>query len=117
MSRARPYRIGFEQFKPETCSNRADEQDCCLMRGRLQMVEVATTVAAAALAVVPARAPWIEAWYSTGLYPHLERLLTPASNVIPFAILDILLVTIAVAVLVSLGRAVRHAWQTRTFSG
>jgi hypothetical protein len=48
--------------------------------------------AAALLALVAALAPmprWtIERWYSNGLFPLLQHALTPASNLIPFALFD-----------------------------
>jgi hypothetical protein len=79
------------------------------------MVEVGTVLIAAVLALIPARAPWIEAWYSIRFYPQLERTLTPMSNAVPFALLDPLLILVIVGVLAPVGLAVRHTWRTRTF--
>ncbi len=70
---------------------------------------------AAALAFAPLRPAWIEAWYSTSIYPHLERVLTPLSNGLPFAILDLVLTALTVAVVVTVAKAVREAWRQRTF--
>ena len=70
---------------------------------------------AAILGLAPLRASWIEGWYSIAVYPRLERILTPVSNVVPFAVLDPLLVALTAVVLLSLTLAVRHAWKTRTF--
>ena len=78
------------------------------------MVEVLVVMVATILAYIPVRATSIETWYSTSLYPHLERGLTPLSNTLPFAILDVLLVAVIVAVVISLGRAARDAWRTRS---
>ena len=65
-------------------------------------------VGACAVAVLPLPAPFVERWYSGGLYPPLQRTLTTVSNLVPFALLDVLLllpiVWIAVAV-----RAVRRS--------
>src|SRR5262249_35641069 len=59
----------------------------------------------------PAR---VESWYSTGIYPHIQRALTPFSNGVPFAFLDILRIATASAVLWSLGGAIAESWRTRT---
>ena len=83
--------------------------------GILQTVELSAVALAVVLALAPARPQAIEAWYSTLTYPRLERALTPLSNRLPFALLDLLLVFLVVAVLVSVGGAVRVAWRTRTF--
>lgn len=80
---------------------------------RCQMAEVAAVVAALALGFAPLRPYWIESWYSATVYPWLERTLTPLSNRLPFALLDPLLIVVVVAVLVSIGAAVRDAWRAR----
>lgn len=59
---------------------------------------IGTAVLAAALPV-PTR--WIERYYSTGIYPPLQRSLTSASNQTPFAIFDLAL-GLAVALLLVL---------------
>lgn len=83
-------------------------------RRPLYTVEVLATVCAVVLAVVPLRPVWVEEWYSTSAYPQLERVLTPASNLLPFALLDVLLIIVVAATVVPLGRAAREAWRTRT---
>lgn len=80
----------------------------------LYMVEVFAAAAAIGLAVVPLRPRWVEAFYSTSVYPHIERVLTPASNRLPFALLDVLLIIIVTVVVVEVFRAVREAWRTRS---
>jgi hypothetical protein len=52
---------------------------------RLLVVLAAVT---AAVAPIPARG--VEAWFSTGIYPRIQRVMTPASNLLPVAWLDIL---------------------------
>jgi hypothetical protein len=84
--------------------------------GRLQTVELLAMIAALALGLVPLSATGVESWYSTGFYPLLQRSLTPVSNAVSFAFLDVFLVMLAIAVVVSVTRAVRRAWHTRTFS-
>jgi hypothetical protein len=46
--------------------------------------------AAVAIAVVPLPSRLIERWYSGGVYPHLQRVLTSFSNLFPFALFDVL---------------------------
>ena len=69
------------------------------------MVVVAIAVAMAALPI-PAGA--VERLYSTLVYPVIQRTLTPASNVLPFAIFDVLCVAALCAFVVMLYRAVRR---------
>lgn len=51
--------------------------------------------AAAALALAPLPRPLVERWYSRGVYPACQRLLTSASNLAPFALFDVLLIAMA----------------------
>lgn len=57
--------------------------------------EGAAVVLAIAAALVPLPPPLVERWYSTGLYPRIQAVVTPVTNRVPFALLDA-----AVAVLV-----------------
>ncbi len=79
-------------------------------------VKVATVVAALVCAFLPVSPALIERWYSTGIYPRIQHVLTPVSNLIPFALFDVLTVGAVVLVIGSLVRAVRRARQTRRFS-
>ena len=78
------------------------------------MAEIGLIAMAAALALLPARPAWVETGYSTTVYPRLERVLTPLSNHLPFALLDPLLVLVIGGTLILLARAIRQAWRTRT---
>jgi len=51
---------------------------------------LAVIAAAAAVAVMPISPAVVEQWFSTGFYPRVQRVLTPLSNVVPFAWLDVL---------------------------
>jgi hypothetical protein len=73
-------------------------------------------VAALICAFVPISPAFIERWYSTGIYLRIQHVVTPVSNVLPFAVFDVLTVGAAVLVLGSLIRAVRRARQARRFS-
>jgi hypothetical protein len=77
----------------------------------------AGTVLAAVVGALAPVSPWfVERWYSTGLYPRIQHVLTPTSNVIPFAVFDVLTIGAVVLVIGSLVRAVRQARRTRRFS-
>ncbi len=68
---------------------------------------VAAAIAAAVLPVPPA---WVERYYARGWFPPVQRGLTAASNGVPFAVLDALLlagVCIAAAAILSALRAPR----------
>jgi uncharacterized protein DUF3810 len=77
-------------------------------------VELLTIVAAVALAFAPIPASWVEFWYSTSAYPRIERVLTPFSNLFPFAILDLLLLIAVPTVVMRVIAAVRQSWRART---
>ena len=79
-------------------------------------LKAATVVVALLGAVVPVSPSFIERWYSTGLYPRIQNLLTPVSNVIPFALFDVLTIGALVLVVGSLVRAIRRARQARRLS-
>ena len=61
---------------------------------------LATVACAAAAALIPLPAAWVERGYSTFLYPRIQRPLTAVSNMLPFVLLDALIV---VAILGSIG--------------
>jgi Protein of unknown function (DUF3810) len=80
--------------------------------GRLT-VELLAIVAALVLAVAQIPAEWVEFWYSTAAYPLIERTLVPFSNLVPFAILDLLLLIVVPTVAIRLVEAVRESWRER----
>lgn len=51
-----------------------------------RLILVALAVAAA---VVPLPATLVERWFSTGLYPRIQGAITPVTNLVPIALLDI----------------------------
>jgi hypothetical protein len=57
------------------------------MRGIAAVVVVALALAAA---VVPIDSRLVERWYSTWVFPSIQHVLTPVSNLVPFALLDVL---------------------------
>jgi hypothetical protein len=53
---------------------------------------VALILVAAGAAIVPLPPAWVEHAYSTSVYPGVQRLVTPVSNLAPFALFDVLIV-------------------------
>src|SRR5262245_27215398 len=79
-------------------------------------IKVGTVVAAVVCALIPVSPSFVERWFSTGLYPRIQHVLTPVSNLVPFAWFDVLTVGALVFVLWAIVRAIRRARQTRRFS-
>jgi hypothetical protein len=52
---------------------------------------------ALAMAVIPAPAWLVERYYSNGLYPRLQSILTPVANRIPFAVVDLMVASLILA--------------------
>ena len=66
---------------------------------------------ACSAAVLPLPASAVEHWYSAGLYPPVQRLITTCSNLLPFALLDVLLVAIPVAWIAVAARDISRSQQ------
>ena len=64
--------------------------------------KVAIIVAALICAFAPVSPSFIERWYATGVYPRIQHVLTPVSNVIPFALFDVLTIGAVILVLGSI---------------
>jgi hypothetical protein len=58
----------------------------------------------------------VERWFSTSFYPALQRQMTPLSNLLPFAVLDLLAVAGCAAVLTVVIRSLQAARRTRRMS-
>ena len=69
---------------------------------------VAVVVCAIVAALLPVPAQLVERWYSTFLYAGVQRVLTPLSNLAPFALFDALCVAAICAFAVAAYRAVRQ---------
>ena len=77
------------------------------------VIKGAVIAIAVACLLLPLSPSFIERWYSTGFYPVLQRLLTPISNLIPFALFDLLTLAAAVLAVRAIVRAIRQARQLR----
>lgn len=66
-------------------------------------------------AFAPLPAAWVERWYSRGIYPPLQRVLTSISNLVPFALFDALWIAAAGVGIAMAYRTIRTAgWRTGT---
>ena len=81
------------------------------MSRRAAWTAVCVLAVGAALAPVPQR--WIELWYSRGIYPAIQRVLTTISNVSPYPLFDLLCLAAVAAMAVATYRAVRARGWTR----
>jgi hypothetical protein len=79
----------------------------------VRAVELAAVGLALVLALAPLPAGFVERWFSGGAYPVIQRAVTSATNVVPIAVFDFLLVAALVATFVVLGRGIRDAWKSR----
>ena len=69
-------------------------------------------VVALVAAVVPVSPALVERWYSRGLYPRIQTVLTPLANLIPLSLIDVsVAVLLAAAVTWLLRRARRDGWK------
>ena len=74
---------------------------------------VSIVLLAIVLGVAPAAPEATEEWFSTGLYPRVQQLLTPLTNAVPFALFDLLTGVAAVALVGVLVGGARQAWRMR----
>lgn len=77
-------------------------------------VGLVLVVLAGVCALAPMQPPTVERWYALGLYPSIQAVLTPLSNLVPFAVLDVLLVATLVFVSICVVGAVRAIRRSRS---
>jgi hypothetical protein len=85
------------------------------MSGMSALFRVFVIVLAVAAGLAPIDAHLVERWYSTSIYPVIQRLLTPVSNLFPFAVLDVVVAAALCAVLVIVVRSVRRSRRKKTW--
>ena len=81
---------------------------------RWRGIGLVVVLLAGVCAWAPMQPAAVERWYALGLYPSIQAVLTPLSNLIPFAFLDILLIATLLFVLFCVVRAVRTIRKTRS---
>ena len=79
----------------------------------LRTFQVAIVLIAAAAAIAPLPARLVESTFSTRVYPSIQHVVTPLTNLLPIAVFDLLLVAAIVLVVVQIVRAVRRARRER----
>jgi hypothetical protein len=83
---------------------------------RRAIVPLLLIACASGAALLPLPDTVVERWFSRGLYPRVERVLTPISNLLPIAWLDLLLLGALVALAWKVWMAARQARRTRSAS-
>ncbi len=73
-------------------------------------------LAALVVAVVPLPSRLVEAWYSRGIYPVLQASITPLSNLVPVALLDLTGLVLVAALGFGFWRRVRAAGIVRALT-
>ena len=73
-------------------------------------MQAALVVAAVGAAFVPTPAPVVERFYSTGAYLAFQPLLTSAANLVPIALLDVLICGGLLLFTIKFVRSVREGW-------
>ena len=79
-------------------------------------IKAGTIALALVCAFAPLSSSFVERWYSTGVYPLVQRLLTPLSNRVPFALFDVLTIGALVVTVIALVGGLRRARQARRWS-
>jgi hypothetical protein len=87
------------------------------VRDRRTVACAGLVIAAVAAALVPIPAQSVERWYSSALYPRLQTVLTPFSNLIPISLIDLGVAALLLAAMVWVRRrARRDEWKAAAWS-
>jgi hypothetical protein len=74
-----------------------------------RIIQTLIVLSALAAAFLPIGGETIERGYSTSIYPKIQAILTPASNLVPFALFDVLSVAAVVVLILAVAFAVSRA--------
>src|SRR5262245_57267555 len=80
-----------------------------------RVIQALIVAVAFAAAVLPIDSAAVERRYSTSIYPRIQGILTPASNLVPFALFDVLTVGAVVTLILAVAVAVSTSRQGRSF--
>ena len=80
----------------------------------MRLLRVTLIMAALAAAVVPLPPRLVEAWYSHRIYPVIQRAVTPLSNAVPVAILDVAGLALLMVLVIGFWRRLRRGGLART---
>jgi len=76
-------------------------------------IKIAILIAAATSAIFPLPANWIERFYSNGFYLWLQSWLTPFANLLPFALIDLLIIALVLGLPLLWAVCIRRAGRGR----
>lgn len=76
-------------------------------------VETLLVVIALIGGIAPLPPQLVERWFSTGIYPRIQHVITPLSNRLPFAVFDCLVLIAIVGLVIVIWRTIRHARAAR----
>lgn len=79
----------------------------------VRLFQWAVIVLAAGAALLPIDGGRVERFYSAQIYPVVQQTVTPVSNLVPFALFDVLTLMAGVGLMVVLTRGVRRALRQR----
>ncbi len=80
----------------------------------MRFLRVLLVMTALAAAVVPLPPRLVEAWYSHRIYPVIQRGVTPLSNAVPIALLDVAALALLLALVIGFWRRLRLGGLART---
>ena len=80
---------------------------------RRRALESLVVVLAVVSALIPIPSSIVERWFSAGLYPQLQRIVTPFTNLLPFAWFDLILVAVVGTTVTLVVKASRQARRER----
>src|SRR6187402_1067702 len=80
---------------------------------RRRIIETSVVTVAILAGLLPTSSVLVERWFSSGIYPQIQRLLTPAANLMPVAWLDILLIAAVAGLAVLVVRTWRQVRRER----
>jgi hypothetical protein len=78
-------------------------------------IQAAVVLLALVTAFMPIGRDTVERYYSTSIYPKIQSIVTPVSNIVPFAVFDVLTVVAVAVLIVTVAVAVARARTLRTW--
>ncbi len=82
----------------------------------IRWLQAALAALALVCAVLPGNPVVVERVFSAGVYPLLQRAITPLSNLVPFALFDVITLAAAAALTIAVVRGIRRARHLRRWT-
>ncbi len=86
------------------------------MRDVSRRLEISAVALAVLAAFLPVSGTTIERLFSTGVYPSIQQVITPVTNLVPFALFDVMTVGAAIALVAAIVGVVRRARRERSLT-